>query len=82
MTTARERRAMRRAEAKGDAYDPSRVNPSRSGRRTREQRAIDAVACPDCEAAIGQPCRMLGARPMICAGRRTAWQMVRDGEIR
>lgn len=79
MTTARERRARRRAEARGEAFDPARVH--RTGRRTREARAIETVACPTCDAPVGQACRTVDGRPLICSSRRTAWQMVRAGEI-
>jgi len=70
----------------------------------RERKAIAAVACPDCGAAIDTLCRrpierkryehgrlvpetvyvplVQYGRPMICAGRRVAWQMIRDKEIR
>ena len=54
----------------------------------RERRAIAAVACPTCGAALGEYCRdrdgsprILAGRPLICADRRKAWQMIRDGEI-
>ena len=58
----------------------------------REQKAIEQVACPECGAPRGELCRRpVGdgtyapltqyGRPMICRGRRTAGQMVRDGEI-
>lgn len=61
--------------------------------KTRERKAIAAVACPDCGSPRGTLCRRpVGdgtyrpqtqyGRPMICRGRRTAWQMVRDGEIK
>jgi hypothetical protein len=59
----------------------------------REQKAIDAVACPDCGSPRGTLCRrpvgdgtyrpfLPYGRPILCAGRRRAWQMIRDGEIR
>lgn len=58
----------------------------------RERKIIASVACPDCGAPLGVLCRRdtrpradglpaLPQRPMLCAGRRTAWQMIRDGEI-
>lgn len=57
--------------------------------KRREQKAINAVACPWCHAERGEPCldkrtglpRLEYGRPMICPDRRTAWQMIRDGEI-
>jgi hypothetical protein len=68
-----------------------RGKPS-SGSKQRERRAITAVACPDCGAPRGALCRrpvgdgtyqpmLQYGRPMICTGRRTAWQMIRDREI-
>lgn len=58
------------------------------GSKNRELRAIAAVACPDCGAARGHHCVRrsndpnLKGRVFICRGRRTAWQMVRDGEVK
>ncbi len=59
----------------------------------REQKIVAAVACPTRGAPRGTLCRQnmrprgdglppLPARPMLCAARRTAWQMIRDGEIK
>lgn len=53
----------------------------------REQKAIAAVACPDCGSPRGEMCRRtkdqnFKGRIFICAGRRIAWQMIRDGEIK
>jgi hypothetical protein len=65
-----------------------RGKPS-SGSKDRDWRAIHAVARPTCGAPQGQPCvdgqqrpRFAGARPLVCPDRRTAWQMIRDGEIK
>lgn len=48
---------------------------------TRERRIIDAVACPQCQARIGQLCYQQSAviqqqrnRPILHQQRREAWQ--------
>jgi len=55
----------------------------------REEKAIAAVACPTCGAARGEVCRdrdgtahLQYGRPILCAARRAAWQMIRDGLIK
>jgi hypothetical protein len=52
----------------------------------REDKAIRTVACPDCGAPKGAMCvrkkeQNIKGRLFICAGRKLAWQMLRDGEI-
>jgi uncharacterized protein YbaR (Trm112 family) len=54
--------------------------------RYREDKAIQAVACPDCGAPRGILCNRkkehnVKGRLFICKGRLVAWQMIRDGEI-
>jgi hypothetical protein len=46
--------------------------------KNREQKIISAVSCPTCHARVGQPCRMLRGRPMVCTARKEAWQVWRD----
>jgi hypothetical protein len=54
-------------------------------RRTREDKIIGAVECPECRAAMGVPCRfkvaelgaLLGRAVPIHAGRRRAWLELR-----
>jgi len=54
----------------------------------REEKAIAAVACPTCGAPRGEPCRhptapqAIAPERRICADRRRAWQMIRDGVIK
>lgn len=59
-----------------------------SGAGRRESKAIAAVACSTCGAERGELCRrgdgtsrIQDGRPMICSERRSAWQLVRDGQI-
>jgi hypothetical protein len=44
----------------------------------REAKILRTVACPTCGAPIGQPCRVVQGRPMVCAARKAAWQAHRD----
>lgn len=60
-----------------------------SGAGRRESKAIAAVACTICGAAIGEVCanrdgspRLMNGRPMICSERRLAWQIVRDAAVK
>ena len=53
----------------------------------REDKAIKAVACPDCGAPRGTMCRRekkhnVPGRLFVCKGRLIAWQMIRDGEVK
>ena len=56
--------------------------------KQRERQVMDAVACPDCGAGIGELCRIRSEkakkgprRPILHSSRRRAWQAARKGYI-
>ena len=57
------------------------------GSRTREQRIIAAVPCPECGAAVGELCRQRRellqrerGRPILHTARRIDWQEWKKGK--